>query len=276
ATLIGDPPSMLLAGFAKMNFTDFFFYHGKPSIFFAVQIGTVVSFFILYAVFRSHRQKVELIEVEKVKSWIPTTILISLIILLAVSSFFDTGFSYAAGIICMFMGIISLLWERFVLKSSVKGILKSLDWETAFFLIGIFLLVGSLTANGWIEVIAKQLSLLIGQNILLGYLLIVLISVFVSAFVDNVPFLATMLPVVVSMSDKMQISPTLFLFGLLIGASVGGNITPIGASANIVACSLLKKEGYQVSFKEFVKIGLPFTLAAVSAATVFVWFIWKP
>ena len=176
----------------------------------------------------------------------------------------------------MFMGIISLLWERFVLKSSVKGILKSLDWETAFFLIGIFLLVGSLTANGWIEVIAKQLSLLIGQNILLGYLLIVLISVFVSAFVDNVPFLATMLPVVVSMSDKMQISPTLFLFGLLIGASVGGNITPIGASANIVACSLLKKEGYQVSFKEFVKIGLPFTLAAVSAATVFVWFIWKP
>jgi len=68
ATLIGDPPSMLLAGFAKMNFTDFFFYHGKPSIFFAVQIGTVVSFFILYAVFRSHRQKVELIEVEKVKS----------------------------------------------------------------------------------------------------------------------------------------------------------------------------------------------------------------
>ena len=104
--------------------------------------------------------------------------------------------------------------------------------------------------------------------------MVVFISVLLSAFIDNVPFLAAMLPVAVSMSNKLGINPALFLFGLLIGTSLGGNITPIGASANIVACGLLKKEGYEVKFSHFVKIGLPFTLAAVSAAYLLVWFIW--
>ena len=140
---------------------------------------------------------------------------------------------------------------------------------------GIFILVGSITFTGWIEIISEFLSGLVGQNLFLGYTLIVFISVFLSAFVDNVPFLAAMLPVALSMSDKLQINPSLFLFGLLIGTSLGGNITPIGASANIVACGLLKKEGYEVKFKEFVKIGLPFTLVAVTTAYIFIWFIWN-
>ncbi|MGB4520468.1 MAG: SLC13 family permease, partial [Candidatus Omnitrophota bacterium] len=92
---------------------------------------------------------------------------------------------------------------------------------------------------------------------------------------DNVPFLAAMLPVALSMSNRLAINPSLLLFGLLIGASVGGNITPIGASANIVACGILKKEGYIVRFNQFIKIGLPFTLTAVIAASLFVWLIWS-
>lgn len=275
ATLIGDPPSMLLGGFAKMNFGDFFFYKGRPSIFFAVEIGALVSFFVLYFIFREHKEKSQLIMVEKVKSWVPTVILTTLIILLAVSSFFDTGFTYMAGVLCMIFGVISVLWEKFAAKGSILGGIKSLDWETTFFLIGVFILVGGITLTGWIEVISSFLSGLVGKNIFLGYTLIVFISVFVSAFVDNVPFLAAMLPVAISMSDKLQVNPSLFLFGLLIGASLGGNVTPIGASANIVACGLLKKEGYEVRFTDFVKIGLPFTLAAVSAAYLFVWFVWK-
>jgi Na+/H+ antiporter NhaD/arsenite permease-like protein len=160
-------------------------------------------------------------------------------------------------------------------NSILKGI-KSLDWETTFFLLGVFILVGGMTLTGWIEIISAYLCGLIGQNIFLGYTLLVFISVVLSAFIDNVPFLAAMLPVAVSLSSKLQVNPALFLFGLLIGVSLGGNITPIGASANIVACGLLKKEGYPVKFKDFVKIGLPFTIAAVTAAYLFVWFIWKP
>jgi Na+/H+ antiporter NhaD/arsenite permease-like protein len=265
---------MLLGGFAKMNFGDFFFYKGRPSIFFAVETGALASFVVLYLVFRSQKQKLKLLKVEKVKSWIPTYILVFLVILLALSSFFDTGFSYMAGIICMAAGILAFIWNKAVNKNAIIKGLKSLDWETTFFLVGIFILVGSITLTGWIEVISVFLSGLVGSNIFLGYTLVVFISVFLSAFIDNVPFLAAMLPVALSMSDKLHINPSLFLFGLLIGTSLGGNITPIGASANIVACSLLKKEGHRVSFREFAKIGLPFTLVAVTAAYLFIWFVW--
>lgn len=275
ATLIGDPPSMLLGGFAKMNFMDFFFYKGRPSIFFAVELGAIVSFFVLYFIFRKHKEKTEILSVEKVKSWIPTALLVTLVVLLAVSSFFDTSFSYMAGILCMVFGIFSILWEKFINKGSIFEGIKSLDWETTFFLMGIFILVGSITLTGWLGIVSDFLSGLIGQNLFLGYTLIVFISVILSAFIDNVPFLAAMLPVAVSMSDKLHINPSLFLFGLLIGTSLGGNITPIGASANIVACGLLKKEGYEVKFKDFMKIGIPFTIAAVGAAYLFIWFVWK-
>lgn len=274
ATLIGDPPSMLLAGFAKMNFGDFFFYKGRPSIFFAVELGAFVSFFVLYFIFRKEKEKIKLIPIEKVRSWVPAIILVTLVILLAVSSFFDTGFSYLAGVICMVAGVVLIIWEKLVNKSSIVSGLKTLDWDTAFFLMGVFILVGSITITGWVEALSIFLSGLIGQNIFLGFTLVVFVSVIFSAFIDNVPFLAAMLPVAISMSDRLQINPSLFLFGLLIGASLGGNITPIGASANIVACGLLKKEGYQVKFKDFMNLGVPFTLAAVTAAYLFIWFVW--
>jgi len=275
ATLIGDPPSMLLGGFAKMNFGDFFFYRGKPGIFFAVELGALVSFIVLYFIFRKHREKVQLVAVEKVKSWVPTLFLVSLIALLALSSFLDTGFSYLAGQLCMAFGIIALLWDKLVNKRPILAGMKGLDWDTTFFLMGIFIIVGGISLTGWIEVIAGYLANLVGSNIFLGYTAIVFISVLLSAFIDNVPFLAAMLPVALIMADKLQVSPSLFLFGLLIGASLGGNITPIGASANIVACGLLKKEGYPVKFTDFMKIGIPFTLTAVTAAYLFVWFVWK-
>ena len=275
ATLIGDPPSMLLGGYAKMTFMDFFFYKGRPGIFFAVEVGALASFIILYFIFRKHREKMRIIPVEKVISWIPTAILVGLIFALAISSFFDTGFSYMAGVICMVAAGISILWEKFINKGSIIEGIKKLDWDTTFFLAGVFILVGSIGYTGWIETISDFLSRLVGSNIFLGYTLIVFVSVFLSAFVDNVPFLAAMLPVAGAMSAKLGVSPYLFYFGLLIGASLGGNITPIGASANIVACGLLKKEGYEVSFRSFMKIGVPFTLVAVTAAYLFVWFAWS-
>jgi Na+/H+ antiporter NhaD/arsenite permease-like protein len=274
ATLIGDPPSMLLAGYAKMNFGDFFFYQGKPGIFFAVQLGALASLVVLYLLFRRHREKTAIICIENITSWVPTVMLVALIVLLALSSFFDTGFSYAAGIICMIIGALGLIWAKVFNKVKIIPSIKKLDWETTFFLMGVFVLVGSLTANGWIDRIAAFFTSSIGDNLFLGYTFLVLVAMIVSAFVDNVPFLAAMLPVAIAMGKDLNIDPTLFLFGLLIGASLGGNITPIGASANIVACSLLRKEGYHVGFGQFAKIGVPFTLVAVAAAYLFVWFIW--
>jgi len=275
ATLVGDPPSMLLAGFAKMNFNDFIFFHGRPSIFFAVEIGAAASFLVLYFFFRRHREKAELIPVEKVCSWVPTLILSMTIFFLAISSFFDREFSYQAGIICVAAGLISLIWKKLAFNGSVRKTIGILDWDSTFFLAGVFVLVGSLTATGLIETLANILAGLAGNNIFFAYTMIVFLSVLVSAFVDNVPFLAAMLPAAISVSAKLGVQPQMLMFGLLIGASLGGNITPIGASANIVACGLLKRDGYIVRFRDFAKIGLPFTISAVSAAYLFIWFVWK-
>jgi Na+/H+ antiporter NhaD/arsenite permease-like protein len=131
-----------------------------------------------------------------------------------------------------------------------------------------------MTVNGWIDRTSGFLSGIVGGNIFFGYTAIVFLSVLISAFVDNVPFLAAMLPVAIGMARRLSMDPSLFLFGLLIGASLGGNITPIGASANIVACGILKKEGYKVSFGQFMRIGVPFTVFAVGAAYIFLWFVW--
>jgi Na+/H+ antiporter NhaD/arsenite permease-like protein len=215
-----------------------------------------------------------LVAEETVKSWTPTVALVLLIFVLAASSFFDKGFSYLAGAICMVFAVVLLIWARAVHETEIIPSLRRLDWDTTFFLMGIFIIVDSLTLTGWTDRLAESLSGMIGGNIFLGYTIMVLLSVIISGFVDNVPYLAAMLPVAMSMAEKLHMDPTLFLFGLLIGASLGGNITPIGASANVVGCGLLRKEGYVISFGQWAKISIPFTIAAVVPAYLLVWFLW--
>ncbi len=277
ATLIGDPPSMLLAANAKMNFFDFFIYKGRPGVFWAIEIAAAVSLVVLYYYFKKDDVggKQVFVEEEKPVSLFPTVLLTLMVGLLAVSSFIDKNFKWLAGTICLVSGTIALMWAFFTKKENPIDGIKKLDWDTAFFLVGVFILVGGISESGWLEKISHWVSILVGKNILGAYVLIILVSLVVSAFVDNVPYLAAMMPVVISVSNNLMIEPYLFLIGLLIGASIGGNITPIGASANIVACGMLKKEGYKVSFMDFARIGVPFTLASTFVAAAFVWFVWK-
>ena len=99
-------------------------------------------------------------------------------------------------------------------------------------------------------------------------------SVLISAFVDNIPYVATMLPVLTVVTSQLGVSPNLLYFGLLCGATLGGNLTPIGASANITAVGLLGKEGYDVGFPDFMRIGVPYTLTAVVVGYLFIWLVW--
>ena len=277
ATLIGDPPSMLLAGFAKMSFNDFFFIDGKLGIFFAVQIAFIASLVVLYFVFRHNHNLMPNLEKEKHITIIPSLFVVILIVLLIISSSFESGISYMNGLICFILGIIGVIWYIFHWKreEKIKNFIFKMDWDTALFLIVIFILVESIAANGLLNYVSSFILSLGNGNPLLIFLVVVIFAVIVSAFVDNVPFLVAMLPVVKTVTDSLGTSPYLFYFGLLIGASVGGNITPIGASANIVAMGIMKKKGYNVKFMEFVKIGLIFTIVAVLAACIFLWFIYN-
>jgi Na+/H+ antiporter NhaD/arsenite permease-like protein len=275
ATLIGDPPSMILAGYMGLNFNQFFVLDGKLGIFFAVQVGAVISFAILHLFFRHYRDPIVPSQRPEVKSWFPSLIILMMIMLLAISSTIDPDFSYFGGIICMALGVLCIPWLLKIRSSAFGALLRRLDFETTIFLGSIFILVGSLTEAGLIDDAASLVGRLLGGNPFVIYTFFVWFSVLVSAFVDNVPYITAMLPVVRIIAENLSTSPYLFVFGLLIGSCLGGNITPVGASANVVSVSILKREGYHVGLKEFARIGLPFTIGATLGSYVFVWFLWS-
>lgn len=275
ATLIGDPPSMILAGYTRMNFNDFFFYQGRPSIFFAIQLGAITSLGTLYFVFRNMRQEIHIERTQKVQMLTPPLMLVGMIVLLALSSFVDPTFGHLAGIICMVFGIAGFIWYAAAQRGNPVKLFTSLDWQTTFFLMGVFVVVGTLTRVGWIDDITILFGKMAGQNVFFAYSLIVWISVIFSAFICNIPYLFAMLPVAQSLAVNLGVPEPLFMFGLLIGSCLGGNITPIGASANIVGVGILSRRGHHVSLRQFARIGLPFTIVATATSYLFVWFVWR-
>ncbi|HUX20728.1 MAG TPA: SLC13 family permease, partial [Spirochaetia bacterium] len=227
------------------------------------------------------------IDATTVRSFVPSIIVVLLIASLIAASTLFHSVRTASGLVCIIYGSAAAVWYfRAIRPPCIKGqaqannrltlkALLALDWQTAVFLVGVFVLVGSLSSTGAMDTVARAILTLSGSNPLFVFVLIVAVSVAVSAFVDNVPFLVAMLPVVQAITTGSGLSPYLLDFGLLLGASVGGNITPIGASANIVAFGIVKREGYVTRFFDFVKIGFPFTMVAVIASSVVLWFVFS-
>lgn len=274
ATLIGDPPSMILAGYYRLGFNDFFFFQGRPGIFFAVELGALASFGVLWLFFRKFDQPVGPVEVERPQSWVPTGILGGMIGALALSSHFDPEFRYLGGAVCLAAGLGGWLWQWGQDQSQALRLARDYDWETTFFLAGIFVLVGALGRAGVIGDLARTIGGLTGGAPLGTYTTIVWFSVLFSAFIDNVPYLTAMVPVTHLLATSIGLSPYLLGFGLLVGTCLGGNITPVGAAANIVSVGILRREDHLVGFWEFVRIGLPFTLAATLAGYLFLLLVW--
>ncbi len=275
ATLIGDPPSMILAGYLKMNFIEFFIYKGKISIFFFVQAGALAALLFAFWLMRRHKEKTEIIPIEKARSLIPSFFLILLVILLSFASLIDPDFLWFAGTASMALAAVGLIWYELGPRwTSVKDLIIQLDFETTIFLICVFILVGALIDAGWISALSQGISTYLSGHLLWTYVLIIAFSVAISAFVDNVPYLLAMIPVVQNIATDISAPLPLLMFALLIGSCLGGNITPIGASANIVAMGMLKKHGHVATFTTFTRLGLVLTLAAVIASSIFLWFIW--
>ena len=277
ATLVGDTTSILLGGYAGMNFLDFFWMEGRPGMFFTVELGALATVFVMFLLFRKYREKVEVTEKTEVKDLVPSILLLLIVLLLIAVSFIPDRPEMINGIICMSIAVITLLQDflRHRDREKLVRAAKDIDYQTLLLLLGIFIVVQSLTETGLIDDMAYGIIKAGGGNLFLLYTILVWASVGISAFVDNIPYVATMLPVVRSIALSMGFSPYLLYFGLLTGATLGGNLTPVGASANITAIGILKKEGCEVAFKDFARIGIPFTLTAVFVGYVFVWFVWR-
>jgi Na+/H+ antiporter NhaD/arsenite permease-like protein len=272
ATLMGDPPSMIMAGYEKLDFNAFFFHQGNPSIFFAVELGAIVSLGVLYFIFRSNRQPVSQATRTTVESWFPTWLLGFAVVGLALSPMLDPEFRWLGGTWTMIVAVAGLVWHA---ASRMGGNpVKRYDYNTTIFLAGVFVVVGGREESGVIRDLAAAVSRAAGGEPLVLFLLVVWGSVLLSAFIDNVPYITAMIPVTHQAAVDMGVNPLVMVFGLVIGSCLGGNITPVGASANIVAVGMLKRDGHEVSFLQFIKIGLPFTLASTAVGAAFIWFVW--
>lgn len=276
ATLVGDTTSILLGSANNMNFFDFFFFEGKPGLFFIVQLGLVAATLVLFFIFRKHKEQVSIDEMTEVKDYVPTYLMLGVIVCLIIASFIPGTPRNINGYICMALMAIGIVYRAIRMKSvkSVLGVVKEIDFFTLFLLAGLFMVIQSISNAGVITAIANGIASISGGNVFVIYTIIVFLSVILSAFIDNIPYVATMLKVITGIAVSVGLAnPTVLFFGLLIGATLGGNMTPIGASANITGIGILRREGYEVKPWTFMRIGIPYTLAAVATGYILVWVI---
>lgn len=277
ATLVGDTTAIMLGSALDMSFMDFLWYQGRPGMFFAVEMGATISAIILAFLFRKEKASIPKTEERtKVSDYVPSVLLLGTIVLLIAASFIPNKPDITNGCICCALLLIGLIYN-YAKKKNVNAILaplKEIDFETMGLLLGLFLIIGAISEQGVIDAAAGLLAKAGGGNIFMLYTVIVWASVLISAFIDNIPYVATMIPVITGLATALNIDPTVLYFGLLSGATLGGNCTPIGASANIAGIGILRREGYTVKNSDFFKIGIPFTMAAIIPAYIYLWLMY--
>ena len=296
ATLVGDTTSILLAKAADLDFMDFFFCGGRPGMFWVTECGALAAALIVLWMFRKEKQSIHLNDRTVVEDKVPALLLVLTVLSLIAVSFIPykanalPGQFYKPditnGLLCVLFFVIGLVRQCIKDRSTavVKNALGEIDFYTIVLLAGLFVVIGGISEAGIIDLIGTTLAGLSGDgskgSVFLVYTVIVWMSVILSAFIDNIPYTATMLPVVAVITERLgaaggiAIHPNLLYFGLLVGATLGGNLTPIGASANIAGIGILRREGHEVSSGTFMKYGIPFTLTAVLTGYLLVWLIW--
>lgn len=287
ATLVGDTTSILLAKSVNLDFSDFFVDEGKPGMFWIVEAGALVSALIILFMFRKENTKISFNSRTKVEDKFPTFLLVGTVVALIAVSFIPYKDGAAEGqfykpditngIICIAFFLVGIICELLIKKNTeiVKNAFKEIDYYTIVLLTGLFVVIGGVKSAGVIDVIGGAIASLGSGSPFIVFTIIVWMSVILSAFIDNIPYTATMLSVVPVIAMDLGIEPKLLYYGLLCGATLGGNLTPIGASANITGIGILRKEGYEVKSTTFMKYGVPFTLAAVITGYLLLWVIWK-
>ena len=288
ATLVGDTTSILLGSFADMNFFDFFWMRGRPGIFWGVELGALASLLVLLRLFHHETQPVEARVETEVEDDVPTALMLLTVGLLIAASFLPqpqggvlrTLYELRSGLVCTALCLFGVI--RACLRAhSAKPLARvagELDRDTLLLLFGLFIVIAGIRAAGVIDEAAELFHAIAGEDPFRLFTLLVAVSVVLSAFIDNIPYVAAMLPVVQGIAELMNngagMEPYVFYFGLLTGATLGGNLTPIGASANIAAIGILRKNGEAVATRDFLRIGVPFTLAAVLAGYGYLWLVW--
>jgi Na+/H+ antiporter NhaD/arsenite permease-like protein len=264
ATMAGDPPNIIIGTALGYSFSDFLVNTGLIA-----WVGMIITLVFFYLVFRKALKKsqsqtnIDPSQFPEAKKAIAnqglffTFIAIFLLVIVLLITHAQTGISVAL------IGVIAAGLTMIFGHKDASYIVKKLDWQTLVFFFGLFVCVGGLEQTGALETLAEYISKISGGNIIAVISIILWISAFSSAIVDNIPFAATMIPVIKGLALTTGIPLPTLAWTLALGADIGGNGTPIGASANVVGTAIAEKEGYPITWGRFCKYALPAMILVV-------------
>ena len=275
STMIGDPPNILIASATKYTFIDFFL-NLTPAIV-IVMIGSLGLIWLLYRgkMYVSNERRAKIMEYND-KNLITNPkllwITLGVVGLMLLAFIFqkplhleNATIAMAAGLILVFIG------SR---KKVEEIILNDIDWITIFFFIGLFMIVEGLVHTGFIDLLAQGVMSITNGEPKTTSMVILWLSGILSGWIDNIPFVAAMIPMIKSIGLQMQnvaqVQP--LWWALSLGTCLGGNGTLVGASANIVAVGIANRNGYKISFMDYTKIGLIFALESMLLSSAYIWF----
>ncbi|MCX7904142.1 MAG: ArsB/NhaD family transporter [Caloramator sp.] len=268
ATLIGDPPNIMIGSEAGLGFLDFIINLTPPII-----VILLVSVYIVRAIFKKELHVEEelkryIMELDEKTAIVDKNLLIkslAVLFLIILGFFLHEHLGYESSTVALAGATVLLL----ISGIEIDEILVEVEWPTIFFFISLFIIVGTLEKVGVISMLAKLVVSLTKGNLVFTGLVILWASAILSAFLDNIPFVATMIPLIKGLGTigGMNIAP--LWWALSLGACLGGNGTLIGASANVVTVGIMEKEGYKITFKDFTKIGFPLMVISIIISTIY-------
>lgn len=267
ATMCGDPPNIIIG--TALGYTFFDFLVNTGPIAWAGMLLTLGFFYLAFRKTLSSSQEAATVNhypepkeaiTNPLLFTINTAIFLLVVVLLVTHA--QTGLSVA------FIGVVAAFLTLIAARNMAPFLLKRVDWRTLLFFVGLFVCVGGLEETGVLKLIAEFISNVSGGNILLVIPIILWVSAFASAIVDNIPFAATMVPVIVNLSQSTGIQLPTLAWTLALGTDLGGNATPIGASANVVGTAIAEREGYPISWGRFLKYALPAMIMVVALSWV--------
>ncbi len=273
ATLIGDPPNIMIGSQTGLNFMDFLLNDAPIAI--PLLLLTAFLFAIIFKKYliADEEDKAKVMALDP-KDCIKDAVLLKKCLI--VFGFVIIGF-LLHGVLHFESGTIAITGA--VVLLAISGInseeaFLNVEWKTIFFFTGLFILVGGIEATGVISMLAESVIAMTQGDLFMTTMAILWISAIASAFIDNIPFVATMIPLIMQMGTMTDMNIMPLWWALSLGACLGGNGTIIGASANVVAIGIAEREGYRITFGSYFKIAFPMMLLTMAICTVYVIFVY--
>ncbi len=267
ATLIGDPPNIMIGSAAGLTFFDFIRYDAPAVVVMMVVIIIIFKFMYgrkLHVAEEDMQHVMELDENDAIENHFLFRVSLIMIAFVTVAFMAHGALNLESGVIALTAAAIILLISR----ADLEEVIHDVEWPTIGFFLGLFIVVGGMEHTGVIEMIGTWMVDITGGDIVLLIIVLLWGSAILSAILDNIPFVATMIPIIAVMQAQgVDVAP--LWWALSLGACLGGNGTLVGASANVVLSSIANREGYPISFMSFTKIGFPIMVVTVVIATVY-------